>query len=971
MHAALSPRRAACPHSPRSLGGRHDTVDNSALESIQRGAPKAARPVCGRRARPRPGGDPSPGHGGARRRPGGTTGRRSRHAHVQRASTTPFRTRRSPSTRAQHAPGHLRRRRGRRRRLVLDRPHPRAARRRQRQATSLYTQGRALYMYTHNAEHARLRRRAPGQPGRRRLRLPRADASNKNLYTVTVSGAALAERPAERRQYPSHWSSVHTATGLSVDAAQVHHPQQRRRHAADAHQHRRRADHPHRDRRSPIATTPAARRHRADRHASTPATTSPRCTPRFSGDGFTVERHDLVRDVTLAPGPVHHAQAPARRDRRPSCPTPTADTSATATTTPRRPSAPTCASTTAGGSTTSRTSTSPTRTSRRCPTTGRSSTASTTSTPTSRATTTSSRSRSRASLGYNNAIQLTQPMHMQDLKYFRDPLYSYGNWVSSGETSKCTAFTDNPGSLSWGNTYEQYIAREGWNAYKVHGGDPAISPTSPTTPSATSRASSPSTTRTTTPDRLRRRRADRQRRRRGSRWAQYYGQPLARSAPRPPSGTPARGRGRGVRAARQRRPRPPRWTPSPTTSATAILTMLWDDSPADAAPTLEPQPATRAPGQLRQRASGSADPNPTSYVDHARRDRQRPDRLHGRDLGQPGRDHDLVARSSTSAPAPTTNMFLTVNAGGDRRRASPSPTAGGGGEQQINRGQASCRPTSGATSRSRSRAPPARCTSTAPPSRPTRHDAAARRASATRRNNWIGRSQYGDPVPNGVVDDFQHLRPGADRGRDPALIGRADAGPATSPPTVRRGRRRDRHRLLRQRPRRDRRRRPASSVTAGQGLQAARRLARRARAVEGPAELLARSPRASCPTPTTTSRRCATTPTARVPDHAVLHGQPARQGRGRRRHPGSNNFSNINSTLQAQLYAKALREYPSRVHHAGHVPPADRVAELGAVRQRRQPLPRQQRVLLQLEPGRPRRSAAPGSITTSSAPTTS
>ena len=27
-------------------------------------------------------------------------------------------------------------------------------------------------------------------------------------------------------------------------------------------------------------------------------------------------------------------------------------------------------------------------------------------------------------LGYNNAIQLTQPMHMQDLKYFRNPLYT-------------------------------------------------------------------------------------------------------------------------------------------------------------------------------------------------------------------------------------------------------------------------------------------------------------------------------------------------------------------------------------------------------------------------------------------------------------------------------------------------------------------------------------------------------------------
>jgi hypothetical protein len=51
-------------------------------------------------------------------------------------------------------------------------------------------------------------------------------------------------------------------------------------------------------------------------------------------------------------------------------------------------------------------------------------------------------------LGYNNAIQLTQPMHMQDLKYFRDPRYAYGNWLSSGETSKCTAFTDNPGNTA-------------------------------------------------------------------------------------------------------------------------------------------------------------------------------------------------------------------------------------------------------------------------------------------------------------------------------------------------------------------------------------------------------------------------------------------------------------------------------------------------------------------------------------------
>ena len=56
-------------------------------------------------------------------------------------------------------------------------------------------------------------------------------------------------------------------------------------------------------------------------------------------------------------------------------------------------------------------------------------------------------------------------MHMQDLKYFRNPLYSYGNWVSSGETSKCTGVQRQPGqTANWNNTYEQYIAREAWNA---------------------------------------------------------------------------------------------------------------------------------------------------------------------------------------------------------------------------------------------------------------------------------------------------------------------------------------------------------------------------------------------------------------------------------------------------------------------------------------------------------------------------
>src|SRR5262249_637123 len=40
-------------------------------------------------------------------------------------------------------------------------------------------------------------------------------------------------------------------------------------------------------------------------------------------------------------------------------------------------------------------------------------------------------------------------------------------------------FTDNPGSASWGvgnpnGTYEQYIGREAFQSYKVHGGEPAL-----------------------------------------------------------------------------------------------------------------------------------------------------------------------------------------------------------------------------------------------------------------------------------------------------------------------------------------------------------------------------------------------------------------------------------------------------------------------------------------------------------------
>ncbi|MEU7746166.1 Ig-like domain-containing protein [Nonomuraea sp. NPDC049158] len=78
-------------------------------------------------------------------------------------------------------------------------------------------------------------------------------------------------------------------------------------------------------------------------------------------------------------------------------------------------------------------------------------------------------------LGYNNAIVLTVPMFLQDLKYLRDPIYSYGPWVSAGEVSRNSKYTDNPGDPeNWSNSYTQYISASALESYQLHGGQPAI-----------------------------------------------------------------------------------------------------------------------------------------------------------------------------------------------------------------------------------------------------------------------------------------------------------------------------------------------------------------------------------------------------------------------------------------------------------------------------------------------------------------
>ncbi len=74
-------------------------------------------------------------------------------------------------------------------------------------------------------------------------------------------------------------------------------------------------------------------------------------------------------------------------------------------------------------------------------------------------------------LGYNNAIVLTQSMHLQDTKWLRSPYLAYGQILSVGNSSQSSAFLDNPGNRNnWNNHYGQYIAEAGLEAFNVIGG---------------------------------------------------------------------------------------------------------------------------------------------------------------------------------------------------------------------------------------------------------------------------------------------------------------------------------------------------------------------------------------------------------------------------------------------------------------------------------------------------------------------
>ena len=424
-------------------------------------------------------------------------------------------------------------------------------------------------------------------------------------------------------------------------------------------------------------------------------------------------------------------------------------------------------------------------------------------------------------------------------------------------------------------------------------------------------------------------------------------------------------RGR-VHACSATTPRRPRWTASPTTSRPRSSRNLWADGPIDHA---------RRPSR----------PVRASPADRQRRRARRQRRL--RDAA----DRHRHAASATSRSPPGSTRLPTAPGRGCSTSAPAPPLHVPDRQRRLRRGDSPSPPAAAAR-----RAADQRTTGTLPlnqwshvavtlngttgtlyvngtavgdntnmtlhPSEPRQHDAELDRPLAVRR----------PAACNATVDDFNDLQPRAERrgGHDPGR--RQSRAPVTS-------------------------RRTGSTRTAARPRSTPRRNGRNAtintsapiscpgkvflqrdlddrqpRLLEGPAELRPVHRRHRARTPTSTSRRCATTPT-RPSSRSCRPTRPTRPTRRRRSRTASTGHEQL---LQHQRHAagapvlQGAARLPVAVHHAGHVPQARRVAELERVRQRRQPLPRQQRVLLQLEPDRRRRWAARASTTTCSARST-
>lgn len=755
------------------------------------------------------------------------------------------------------------------------------------QDTYLYTRGRALYMYTHNPG-------ALGFGGGYAYR-ERPTGNNQNLYTVTVSDATFTETTAERKQYPSHWVSAHATSGLSVA--------QRKfitynnvavtlltvtNTGAEATTRTVSVN-------SPIATVALNGELTGTVNARYDVTV---VTPRLSAEGFAVSGTALSRSVTLEPGQsvVLKIQMGATAVEIPESATEyeryKAYDAETALRTQLKeynqwwvdnvpyidvpdPNVKKMAYYRTFLNRFNYIDANVPGNDYQFPVS------------------------IEGVLGYNNAIQLTQPMHLMDLKYFRNPLYSYGNWVSSGETSKCTAFTSNPGSFSWGNTYEQYIAREAFNAFKMHGGDRGILANFAHYAECDVKGQLAKYDRGNGNSLIEYNNGALTGNDADAVALQYYTSQISQDR------TETAFWYSGARAAAEAYTLLGNSSKAGEMNAiaegirTSILTRLWDDTPADSVPT--PIPATRTTGQSGNAvALNGSNPNtavtlPAGIVS--------------------GLNDFTVAtwvnlatttqwmRVFDFGSGPNTNMFLTVNAGTGPRFALT--VNGGGAEQRINPVTAGQLPTnqwihlavtlSGSTGTLYVNGNPVG-TNPAMTLKPS--------SMGNTTQNWIGKSQYADPGLNATVDDFRIY--------DHALTA-SELVSLSETPNVAWYKFDETTGLS------------TAKDDSGNGRDATvntpltghpgkvfkqRNVARDALVPWKDQQNF--SPFTEGLVPDTDEYKQALRYYADKREFPIMPFYTANQHDKAEAATGSNNFSNINATLQAQLYAKALREYPSQ-----------------------------------------------------------
>ena len=547
-------------------------------------------------------------------------------------------------------------------------------------------------------------------------------------------------------------------------------------------------------------------------------------------------------------------------------------------------------------------------------------------------------------LGYNNQISLTVPMRMQDLKWWDDPMYSYSQWLSQGEESGCQAFHDNPGNTAnWNNTYEQWTADEAFESYKVHGGPRSILQNLAKYSECDVKGtlakfdSNHNGTIEYTSGTLPGNDAD-------SVAFQQYG---TRAQDRTEtsfwySGAKAtadeyRMLGNDAKAAEM--------DGIADQIKTSIMTNLWAKDPISSPGGQAGGP--RATGKLGKAValSGSGEwitlPNNITT----------------------GLTGDFTISAWVNPAANTTwsrifdfgtgttaNMFLTVSSGSQMRFAIT--TSGGGGEQQINAtgGLLALNQWSLVTVTLNGTVGTLFVNGNPVGTNPsiTLHPS---NLGATTNQNWIGRSQYGDPLLRATVDDFN-------------IYGRAlSAAEVTA---------------------------LAAGTTAGAGDVADYKFDE-----DTGTTALDSSPNArnatintsapiSCPGKVFLQRDLTTGNLVcwkdqqnfapfidGIPPNTDEYKQALRYYADKAQFPimpsytanqadkaeaaahgstGSNNFSNINATLQARLYSKALRDYPSQYITADSYRKLIEWLSWNEYIERRQSLPRQQRVLLQLRP---------------------